>query len=500
MLLRINRVHQDPKFPNEPSTLSFNEMTRNPYRPAWLSFLLITLVLLVAIALLTATVLRSTQRLTPIHSHLACLDQLQQSAFYLEELTMRNLTSGEPVDLSSFDQRIDATIKTDGFLDPDTLTRLKQIKDQLQSGSQQIPADLIIALEQLRHIVKSETAAHDALLKSIDHDTSIELNAAITAGIALPLAAILLVFLLRNRILQPLNNLGQLMNRLARKDFSTVAMADVDPLLLPLFKNYNSMVTRLSMLEEEHIKRHHSLEHEIRLATETLLQQQSTLSRAERLAAVGELAAGLAHELRNPLAGIKMTLDNLRSEVTDPELSQRITLMSNELKRIADLLTRLLDQARQSPEITVDIQLSALVTELFSLIRYQIPEQIQLQSDIAEDIHCRLPEGGLRQAILNLVLNAADAIGKAPGLVTIKATIHKDNLRLSVLDDGPGFPQELLAHGIRPFATWRDTGTGLGLAMVRRFVHELGGELIIKNRDPRGACATLTFPCIKSHD
>lgn len=500
MLLRINRAHQDPKFRTEASLLPLNEMNRNPYRPAWLSFLLMTLVLLVSIALLTATVFRSTQRLTPIHNHLARLDQLQQSAFYLEELTMHNLTKGEPVDLSLFNQRIIAIIKTDGFLDPNTSVNLIRIQDYFQSKIQETPANLIAALEQLRHIVKAETAAHDALLKSIGHDTRIELNAAIAAGIALPLAALLLVFLLRNRILQPLNNLGQLMNRLARKDFSTVTVTDVDPLLLPLFKNYNSMVTRLSTLEEEHIKRHQSLEHEIRLATETLLQQQGTLSRAERLAAVGELAAGLAHELRNPLAGIKMTLDNLRSEVTDPELSQRMTLMSTEMKRISDLLTRLLDQARQSPEVPVDVQLSALVNELFTLLRYQTPEHIQLQSNIPEDIHCKMPEGSLRQALLNLVLNAAHAIGDLPGLVSIEATIHEDKLRLCVLDNGPGFPNELLENGIRPFATWRDTGTGLGLAMVRRFVHELGGELVIKNRTPHGASATLIFPCINSHD
>ena len=87
MLLRINRVHQDPKLHTEASLLPLNKMTRNPYRPAWLSFLLMTLVLLVAIALLTTTIFRSTQRLTPIHNHLSRLDQLQQSAFYLEELT-----------------------------------------------------------------------------------------------------------------------------------------------------------------------------------------------------------------------------------------------------------------------------------------------------------------------------------------------------------------------------------------------------------------------------
>jgi len=476
-------------------------MTRNPYRPAWLSFLLMTLVLLVSIALLTALVFRSTQRLTPIHNHLARLDQLQQSAFNLEELTMFNLTKGEPVDLSLFNQRIEAIIKANGFLDPDTSSNLTRIQDQLKSNIQEAPDNLIIALERLRHVVKSETTAHDALLKSVDHDTRIELNAAITAGIALPLAALLLVFLLRNRILQPLNNLGQLMNRLARKDFSTVAVNEVDPLLLPLFKNYNSMVTRLSMLEEEHIKRHQSLEHEIRLATETLLQQQSSLSRAERLAAVGELAAGLAHELRNPLAGIKMTLDNLRGEVSDPELSKRMTLMSTEMKRMSDLLTRLLEQARQSPEVPVDVHLSPLVNELFTLLRYQIPEHIQLQSNIPADIHCSMPEGSLRQALLNLVLNAAHAIGNQPGQINIEADIDEtDKLKLSIFDDGPGFPDELLANGIRPFATWHDTGTGLGLAMVRRFVHELGGELIIKNRDPHGANATLMIPCLKSND
>jgi signal transduction histidine kinase len=140
------------------------------------------------------------------------------------------------------------------------------------------------------------------------------------------------------------------------------------------------------------------------------------------------------------------------------------------------------------------VRLAGLVGDLLSLARYQAPPRVALQADILDDPVCVLPAAGLRQALLNLLLNAIQAVD-GDGQVTLAARRENGQLLLWVEDEGPGFPEEMLRAGVRPFATGRVGGTGLGLAMVRRFVRDHDGELELANREPHGARVTLRLPC-----
>ena len=105
-----------------------------------------------------------------------------------------------------------------------------------------------------------------------------------------------------------------------------------------------------------------------------------------------------------------------------------------------------------------------------------------------------LPESGIRQALLNLILNAAEALDGGLGLICIKARADTQGLHLDVFDNGPGFSQDMLDYGIRPFRTTHQRGTGLGLAMVQRFIKDAGGTIRLSNQQPHGACVTLLLP------
>ncbi len=190
-----------------------------------------------------------------------------------------------------------------------------------------------------------------------------------------------------------------------------------------------------------------------------------------------------------------MALSNLREDLSDPEQAQRLELMITELKRVTQLVNGLLSQSQVAPEPATKIELRRTVGDLLTLMRYQVPETIGLQSEIPPGLSCRLPKNGLHQALLNLLINAAQALGDTPGQVVVGAERRGDRLRLSVRDDGPGLPEELLQVGPRHFVTWRDEGTGLGLAMVKRFAQDLGGELSLENLEERGACVTIELPC-----
>jgi two-component system NtrC family sensor kinase len=476
-----------------PLTLKY--MLRFFYRPVLLPAVIGVVLLLLTLGLLLSMSWSSLHQLQPVHSHLKEVNRLHQTGLWLEEVFVDSLSVDTPVDRERLDilrSNVDELLDINNPLVPATPERLQKAQEALSGLTGSEPREVLLAiLGELRAVIATEIDAHDRLLVQVEHANQAEFRISMLAIVAFPLLLAAALYLLRNRILVPLHNLGTFMSLLAQRDYSRVPTADVDPLLVPLFQHYNQLVARLAELEQEHQVRQQSLEQEVHTATQTLLGYQRDLANAERLAAVGEVAAGVAHELRNPLAGIQMALSNLRRQLSDHEQVARLDAALKELKRITHLLNEMLEQSRQAPEPVVALDLAKSVEELLGLVRYQIPTPIHVQQDIPAELHCRLPEGRLRQALLNLLVNAAQSIGEQPGMITVSAAREQDTLQIQVTDDGPGFPAELLQGGVRAFATWREGGTGLGLAMVRRFARDLGGDLQLANRTPRGACVTL---------
>jgi signal transduction histidine kinase len=387
--------------------------------------------------------------------------------------------------------------QSDQHFDPGTPRKLQIVETYLadpllgQLGPRPRRTRLLLALHLMSEMLDAETARREELLEDISAKTRGEIILA-----SLTLAAILLVtaLFLSRRILTPLRNLRELLSRIALEDFSPIATRNLDPVLLPVFTSYNEMVSQLAELQETKRRYAESLEADVRSATQALLEQQYSLARAERFAALGELAAGIAHELRNPLAGIQMSCANLRNEVGNPEQVERLDLIIDELKRMGRLLTELLAQGKHTPAPARDFNLASMLHDLTALTRYQIPPHIALSYDAPEDLTCHLPDSSLRQALLNLILNAAAAIGPAPGEIGIEVHAEDERLIIQVCDNGPGFSDEILKHGVRPFGTGRPGGTGLGLAMVQRFIREVNGRMRLANRPQGGACCTLIIP------
>lgn len=114
---------------------------------------------------------------------------------------------------------------------------------------------------------------------------------------------------------------------------------------------------------------------------------------------------------------------------------------------------------------------------------------------VPRSFSCTLPRDRIRQALLNLVMNSVTALGDRRGRVEVTARHDDGRLEIRVSDDGPGFPEAMLATGIRAFASSSPDGTGLGLAMVRRVAVDLGGQLVASNAEPAGAIVRLVVPC-----
>jgi two-component system NtrC family sensor kinase len=475
-----------------------------PYLPVrwlfWLPVSVSALLVVLALAALVVVSWRGLARLEPIHTHQLEMRRLQDLALSMEQSLFRGLRGKARItqsDLIGLREEVRAIAQSARGLHPQTPEGLRRVSARLAGGEGEPVDALFRALAELRPLLEQEWRLQDHLLANVAQDTHTELQLSVTLLVALPFAGGLALFLLRRRLKQPLDNLGDLLLRLSARDYRPVPEATVsgtDSLVQPVFRSYNEMVLRLQALEAEHESREHILEREVRKATEALLAQSRQLARSERLAAVGAVSAGLAHELRNPLAGIQMACSKLRRTVQDADQAARLDAVGAELRRLARLLSDKVDAARHAPEPLHRVHLRAVVKDFLALVRYQLPEGISLGCEVPQDLVCMLPEAGVRQALLNLVLNAAQAAG-ASGTVTVQA--HRDGRRLSlrVHDDGPGFSEHMLKSGVRPFSSGRLGGTGLGLAMVRRFAQELSGEMVLENVAPHGACVTLRLPC-----
>ncbi len=492
---------------NKKTTASYTSVTKdiNAVKSHSLRMLssVVLVVLLLLLLLFIGTAWYNQQRLAPTASHVMDINHLQTLALDLQHLLRQQVldhTQPSRAQLNDLQNELELLSLLDQYLLPTTSTHIQNARKFLNTD-EDMPSkkDLIKALDELLQGLLAEIKQHNQAIQNLNSEGSFIWQLSSSIIFVLLLLAAGLVLLLRTRIFQPLHNLQQLMTLLARQDYALASIRDADPILQPLLKRYNTMVTRLQELEQQHHSREQSLQREVQAATRALLQQHRSLARSEQLAAVGEMAASLSHELRNPLAGIQMALNNLLQDTADPEHQERLDLILGEVHRLNRLLNDTLNQTRHSPESYRLLRLAETVDSLLTLARYQLPDNIEVSQDIAPTLMCHLPESRLRQTLLNLILNAAQAIGEAKGHIYISAEVKEPYIEFTIRDDGSGFPQELLTGGVQAFATWRRGGTGLGLAAVRRFVRELDGQLSLQNVEPHGACVTLLLPCQKAY-
>jgi two-component system NtrC family sensor kinase len=479
-----------------------NESGYRYYISLWLPAAVLGALLVLVLVIQLLLSWRAHAQLAPVNPHLTQMNNLQIINLELQRELLESLNSDSTFttdERTLMRDEIEAIIGMKVYLSDETPQALAKTQAILTDAKVNPREALILALTHLRKVLDQEASEHAKQIGVITRATAMELKISVIVLLVFPACAILLSYLLRRRILEPLKHLGFLMNLLKGKNYAQAPVATIDPLLRPLTENYNAMVTRLAELEYEHAMREQDLEIQVENVTRVLLEQQRSLANTERLAAVGETMARIAHELRNPLAGVKMSCTNLRQDLNQqldyPEYVERIDIVAGEIDRIIALLNSLLDQSRHKPEALREVPVARTVRDLVVLASYQIPEQIHIEQQIDEDIVCRLPDALFRQALLNLLLNATQALGDAGGRIIIKGDRVDSGLRLVISDNGPGFPGDLLDSGIRAFVTYRTEGTGLGLSMVQRFARSLGGRVRLSNQEPHGARVTLELSC-----
>jgi len=225
---------------------------------------------------------------------------------------------------------------------------------------------------------------------------------------------------------------------------------------------------------------------------------QEQMSRAEKLAAIGQLSMGIAHEINNPLSGMLNCVRALAAEPEDEKLKKKyLLLIEKGLSRIEYIVRQLLGFAKEYQfEYTVH-SLDGLISETLDLLRYKIEKgNIRLQVDLnCGQKKYLLPGNHIQQVILNIVMNAIQAMPDG-GTLSIESYEEKNNLVFIVSDTGIGIPQENLSRIFDPFFTTKDvgTGTGLGLSLSYGIIEKMGGNIEVTSEVGKGSSFKVTLP------
>lgn len=241
----------------------------------------------------------------------------------------------------------------------------------------------------------------------------------------------------------------------------------------------------------------HGLVHEIERVLSKLRQREREVLRAEQLAAVGQMAAGVAHELRNPLTTIKMLVQTNRQEArAQGRPVDDFQIMEEEVGLMERCLQTFLDFARPPQPERRPLDLATVVERVFTLIEGRArkldvhleftrpPLPIIVEADSAQ----------LQQLLVNLTLNALDAMPQGGRLGVELGSPVRGQVELRVQDTGPGIAPEVLPRLFEPFVSTKETGIGLGLAVSRRIAESHGGSLWVTNPPQGGACFVLRLP------
>jgi two-component system NtrC family sensor kinase len=219
--------------------------------------------------------------------------------------------------------------------------------------------------------------------------------------------------------------------------------------------------------------------------------------RAEQLASLGQLAAGLTHEIKNPLAGVAAALELLREDAESSDARAIHDQMIAELRRVSGTVDALLRLGKPQPPLRTEVDLTRVAREVAVLFRARLKRQgVALDLDMPEAVPpLQLDSGLMVQLLINLLTNAMQATDRGGTITVLVAPFPRhDGVVMAVTDTGRGIPPEHLEHIFDPFFTTKEEGTGLGLAICRQIVEQHGGTMRIESELEKGTRVMVLLP------
>jgi len=217
----------------------------------------------------------------------------------------------------------------------------------------------------------------------------------------------------------------------------------------------------------------------------------------DKMAAVGQLAAGIAHEIRNPLASISGSVQLLESTSSDPENSKLFKIILREIDRLNDLITEFLEFVRPDKVNEEPMDLNLLIDELVKMLKFNktVRQDVSIDLQLNSERNIHGDSSKLKQALLNITLNAMQAMNDVDvAKLSIKTYDENDKVVLSITDTGIGIKPETLNKIFEPFHTTKPKGTGLGLAITHKILENHEAEVFVESELGKGTQFTIAFP------
>lgn len=223
------------------------------------------------------------------------------------------------------------------------------------------------------------------------------------------------------------------------------------------------------------------------------IDSEDRLRRRERLATIGQLAASIGHDLRNPLSVIESSLYILRRRVEDdPRASKHVDRIAHQIDECDAIITRLLDMARNYPPRCELVLADELLDSAIEAAG--VPEHFTIERHGFANLALWIDKGLIKQALINVLMNSVQAQRNGAGHISVRASVDGDYVVIAVADAGAGFDRDTLPLIFEPLVTTKVSGTGLGLALVKSVMERHGGHVTANNRAAGGAEVRLYLP------
>ena len=316
------------------------------------------------------------------------------------------------------------------------------------------------------------------------------------------LIIVLVSIFLANRLSRPLMTLEEISRKFAEGNYEHKFAAKGPIEIEHLAASLNTMARQLETEKRELEEWASTLEKKVAERAEEMKKINAQLFRSEKLASLGKLAAGVAHEIDNPLTGIltnsSLLLEDLEED--DPHRDD-VEVMVNETIRCREIVKRLLDFARQTRPQKRLASINGLIENIILLVRNQasfrnISIEKQLDSSIPDIL---MDPDQIQQVFVNIILNAAEAMTRG-GSLTIRSGISpgKQDIVVTFADSGPGIPEEVREKIFDPFYTTKEHGTGLGLSISYGIVEQHGGTISVESLAGSGSTFIIQIPLVTS--
>lgn len=248
-------------------------------------------------------------------------------------------------------------------------------------------------------------------------------------------------------------------------------------------------------LQKEIEQWNQDLQKRVREKTEALQAAQSEIVQSEKLAALGYLSAGMAHEIRNPLNSIALFVQLMRQSTVDPEQLEHQNKILKEVDRVDSIIRKLLDASRRTRTITSNVQINQVIDAVLEVFAPQIDSRKILVERHYQVIPSpiKADSAELEQVFTNLFLNALDVMGHG-GRIAIELKQHDGRVIVRVGDSGSGIPEKILPNIFDPFFTTKTGGTGMGLPVARRIANIYEGSMVVESTSSEGTVFRLEFP------